>query len=132
MSTTTRVSRIITYEIIGFLTIIGLSWIHELTGLSEVLGGGPYIPNWRESARETLIVMLTAIPVMVMTKRLTSRLYHLEGFLRVCSWCRKLEHNGEWIALEDFFKQKFKTETSHGMCPACSTELRAKRMQSAA
>jgi len=131
MSAKTQVSRILTYEIIGFLTIVGLSWINEIE-LSQLLSESQYFPNWRESVLESFIVLLTAIPVLALTKRLASRLYHLEGFLRVCSWCKKLEHNGEWIPLEDFFERKFETETSHGMCQACSTELRAQRMQSAA
>jgi hypothetical protein len=126
MSTKTQVSRILVYEIIGFLTIIGLSWINE-TELSQLFGESQYVPNWRESARETLIILLTAIPVLILTKRLASRLYHLEGFLRVCAWCRKLEHNGEWLPLEGFFENKFQTQTSHGMCAACKDEEQAKR-----
>jgi hypothetical protein len=79
MGTKTQVSRILGYEIIGFLTIIGLSWINE-TELSQLFGDSQYVPNWRESARESLIILLTAIPVLILTKRLASRLYHLEGF----------------------------------------------------
>jgi hypothetical protein len=75
---------------------------------------------------ETLIVLLVATPVMILTERLVSRLHHLEGFLRVCAWCKKLEHNGEWIPLEEFFERKFQTETSHGMCLACMDEMKAK------
>jgi hypothetical protein len=127
MSTQTHVSRILAYEVMGFLAIITLSWGHELTEIPRILGGIGYIHNWRESVLETLIVLLAAMPVMIFTKRLVSRLYHLEGFLRVCAWCGKLEHNGEWIALEEFFESKFQTETSHGMCQVCFDDLRAKR-----
>ena len=122
-------SRILWYEVIGFLAIILLSGINELTDLSRFTGGVQYVPNWRESALETLIVMLVATPVMILTKRLVSRLHHLEGFLRVCAWCKKLEHNGEWIPLEEFFDRKFQTETSHGMCLACMDEMKAKMKQ---
>lgn len=45
--------------------------------------------------------------MIILTKRLVSRLYYLEGFLRICAWRKKLEHNGEWIPLEEFFERKF-------------------------
>jgi hypothetical protein len=122
----THASRILWYEVIGFLAIILLSGINELTDLPRFTGRVQYVPNWRESALETLIVLLVATPVMILTKRLVSRLHHLEGFLRVCAWCKKLEHNGEWIPLEEFFERKFQTETSHGMCLACMDEMKAK------
>ncbi len=126
MTAQTHVSRILWYEGIGFLVIIVLSWINELSDLPHLVGSIQYVPNWRESALETLIVLLVAVPVMILTKRLVSRLYYLEGFLRVCAWCKKLEHNGEWIPLEEFFENKFQTKTSHGICLACKDELNAK------
>jgi hypothetical protein len=127
MRTQTHVSKILWCEGIGFLAIIVLSWVNELSDLSHLISGVQYIPNWRESALETPIVLLVGIPVMIFTKRIVSRLYYLEGFLRVCAWCKKLEHNGEWIPLEEFFASKFQTETSHGMCLACMEEVIAKR-----
>jgi len=127
MSAQTHVSRILAYEVMGFLAIIVLSRGNELTDLPHLLGGVHYVPNWRECVLETLIVLLAAIPVMVLTKRLESRLYYLQGFLRVCAWCRKLEHCGEWIPVEEFFARKFQTQASHGMCSACLNKERAKR-----
>jgi len=126
MSTQTYVSRILWLESIGFLAIIVLSWLNELSDLPHLVGGVQYVPNWRESVLETLIVLLVAIPAMILSKRLMSRLYYLEGFLRVCAWCKKLEHNGEWIPLEEFFERKFQTEASHGMCLACLDAVKAK------
>jgi hypothetical protein len=125
MRTQPHISRILSYQAIGFLTIIALSWINELGNLPHVIGL-QYVPNWRESFLETLIVLVVAIPVMALNRRLVSRLYYLEGFLRVCAWCKKLEHNGEWIPVEEFFEHKFQTETSHGMCLACMDEVKEK------
>jgi hypothetical protein len=28
-------------------------------------------------------------------------------------------HEGEWLDMETYFKSKFATKTSHGMCPEC-------------
>ena len=126
MSTQTQVFRVLWYEGFGFLLIIVLSWINELTEFSQFFGGTEYIPNWRESVLETLIVLLVAFPVMIITKRIVSRLYYLEGFVHLCAWCKKLEHNDEWLPLEEFFERQFQTQTSHGMCVACSEAMKAK------
>jgi hypothetical protein len=132
MRTQTHVAKVLWYEGIGFLAIIALTWINELSDLPHLISGVKYIPNWNESALETLIVLLVAIPVMILTKRIVSHLYYLEGFLRVCAWCKKLEHKGQWIPVEEFFENEFQTKTSHGMCSACMDEVQAKRKKSAA
>jgi hypothetical protein len=126
MPAQTHISRILWVEIIGFLIIIALSWVHELTDLAHSISGVEYVPDWVEATTETVMVIVVAIPVMILTRRLVSRLYHLEGFLRVCAWCRKIEHDGEWIPLENFFERKFETATSHGICPVCLVEAKEK------
>jgi hypothetical protein len=126
MNTQTHVSRILLYEGLGFLVLIALSWVDLLTGLPELVARQHIVPEWRESALQTLIVLIVGIPVMVLTKRLVSRLYYLEGFLRVCAWCKKLDYNGEWIPLAEFFERKFQTETSHAICAPCKEEMNPK------
>jgi hypothetical protein len=39
--------------------------------------------------------------------------------MRVCSWCRRINYKGEWVALEQFMKEGFDTPTTHGICPEC-------------
>jgi hypothetical protein len=87
MESNKQVSKILAYQAVGFSAIIALSWINELFDLPFVLRAQHYIPNWRESVLETIIILLVAIPVMILSRRLVSRLHYLEGFLRVCSWC---------------------------------------------
>jgi len=126
MRAQTHISRILWLEIIGFLIIIALSWAHELTNVTHSIIGVEYVPDWVEAATETAMVGVVAIPVIILTNRLVSRLYQLEGFLRVCAWCKKMDHDGEWIPLEEFFERKFETATSHGICPACLDEAKEK------
>jgi hypothetical protein len=44
-------------------------------------------------------------------------------FVLTPTWRR---HIDEWIPLAEFFERKFQTQTSHGMCLACSEEMKAK------
>ena len=66
-----------------------------------------------------LIILLIWTWVHLITRRLLKRLHHLEGFLRICGWCRKVCDNDEWLTMENYFNSKFATKTSHGMCPEC-------------
>jgi len=125
MRTQTHVSRILWYEGLGFLAIITLSWVDELSDLTRLVGAHQYTPNWRESALETLIVVLVAIPVMILTRKLVSRLYYLEGFLRVCAWCKKVNYNGKWVPLTEFLELRFQTKTSQGLCLICLEDAKA-------
>jgi hypothetical protein len=109
-------SQILAVEMVGFLAIIALSWANELYGLPSLIFGGGHRVNWPESLLETAIITLVAVPVLLLTRRLVLRLHYLEEFLRVCSWCRKLNAGDEWIPVEEFFAQRFDTQTSHGMC----------------
>jgi len=126
-----KAQRILWYESIGFLLLIALSWMDELLSLPHLLfGGGPH-SNWHEATLESAFLIVVWVIVFLLTKRLLVRLYYMEGFLRVCAWCRKIGHEDEWTTVEDYFKKGFGTKTSHGMCPDCQqkwlaeTKLRA-------
>jgi len=106
-------------ELVGFAIIIALSWANESVGLTRLLLGGGQQTDWRESVIETLVVVVVAVPVVVLTGRIVSRLHYLEGFLRICAWCKKLNRDDEWIPIEEFFQRGFETTTSHGMCSEC-------------
>jgi hypothetical protein len=72
--------------------------------------------------RTVVIVCVWAV-VHIATHRLLKRLHHLEEYLRVCAWCRKMDHQGKWVTMEDYFQSAFATQASHGVCPECSRTL---------
>lgn len=98
-------------ESAGFAFLVALSWPDE------------YHSKWTESALESLAVVVVWAVVFYFTKRLLARLYYLEGFLHVCSWCNKIHCKGSWVPIEQYFASSFDTMTSHGMCPACSEKM---------
>jgi hypothetical protein len=113
-------------EAMGFLAIITLSWLDELVNLPRRLFGAPLPVNWPEAVIETTVVLLAWLVVHRVTTRLLKRLHYLEEFFRVCAWCRKIDAEGEWVPLEEYFSRTFATKTSHGMCPECARQLEAK------
>ena len=71
---------------------------------------------------ETVVTLAVWLPVFVLTKRLVAHLYYLEGFLRVCAWCRKIGHEDKWFPIEEYFSKGFAIKTSHGICPKCAED----------
>ena len=114
-----RTQRILWYETAGFLFLITLSWLNELVSLPHLIFGSGEHSSVHEAMIETLVLLAVWLVVIVFTKRLMRHLFYLDGFLRVCAWCRKIGHEDEWTTLEDYFARGFAIETSHGMCPAC-------------
>jgi hypothetical protein len=106
-------------EGIGFSVLIALSWLTETARIPHYFFGEPFAANWHRAVLRTVVILLIWTWVHVATKRLLKRLHHLEEFLRICGWCRKVCHNGAWINLEQYFNSKFATSMTHGMCPEC-------------
>jgi len=106
-------------EAIGFSLMIVFSWLTEALHIPHLIFDEPFTPNWHRAIIRTVVILLIWGWVHWITRRLLKRLHHLEEFLRVCSWCRKVGHNEEWLTMEDYLNSKFATHTTHGMCPEC-------------
>jgi len=119
-STKQNAESILMKEAIGFSTIIALAWLTELLHVPHWFFKEPLEFNWTRVLLRTGVVLATWVWVHFTTRRLLKRLHYLEEFLLVCSWCRKVGHDGEWLTMEEYFGSKFSTETSHGICPECA------------
>jgi len=120
----TSADSVLTKEAIGFSLIIVLSWATEVLHLPHLLFSQPDTFNWNRAIMRTVVIVAVWCWVHLATKRVLKRLHHLEEYLLICSWCRKVGHDGKWLTMEQYFGSKFDTETSHGICPEC-----AKRME---
>jgi hypothetical protein len=117
--------RILRTEAIGFSAIIALSWLTELMRLPHLLFEEPFSPNWQRALLRTVVVLAVWVWVYIGTRQLLQRLHYLEDFLLICSWCRKIGHEGEWVTMEKYFGSQFRTRTTHGMCPECAATMLA-------
>jgi hypothetical protein len=115
-----RLTRILLYQHFGFLTIITICWLNELIKLpSLIFSNHPFAFVFRRSTLDMLLVLAVWLLVSGFTRRLLERLRYLEGFLRMCSWCRRMDYHGDWMPMEQFMQQGFSTPTTHGICPEC-------------
>ena len=111
--------KILWIECLGFSLLILLSWLDELLGLPHLLFGLPQQGMWRESALESIAIALVWLVVYIATQNILRRFQYLEDMLMMCAWCRKLEHSGDWLSLEDYCVRELGVDISHGICPKC-------------
>ena len=104
----------------GFSLVILHTWVAEIIRLPHLLYGEPPAFLWSRVLLRTVVMLVIWAWVHFAARRLLRRLHHLEEFLLVCSWCRKVGHEGEWLSMEEYFGSKFSTATTHGICPACA------------
>lgn len=108
-------------EASGFSFLIVMTWLAEALKIPHYLFNEPFpfVPNWKRAILRTIVMLLIWAWVHLLTRRLLKRLHYLEDFLRICSWCRKVCHEDQWLRMEEFFNSRFDMRTSHGMCPEC-------------
>ncbi len=109
-------------EALGFSLMLALVWLTELIGLPHLWFGEPAGIVWTRALFRSAVVLAIWLMVHISNRRLVQRLHHLEEFLLVCSWCRKVGHEGKWLTMEDYFDSHLNTETSHGICPECAAQ----------
>jgi hypothetical protein len=119
---------ILRFQAAGFCAMIGSILVVEFFHIPHLLYGVPAdISIPRTLIRLSVVLAIWGF-VHFTTRRLLRRLHELEGFLRVCSWCRRVGDQGEWMVMEEYFNSRLATETSHGICPDCAQrQLAAQR-----
>ena len=120
MKKNSQLTRIVLYQNLGFLAIIALCYLDELLKLPTLIfSDHPFAFVHRRTTLEMLLFLAVWFLVSLSTRRLLKRVRQLEDFMRVCSWCRRIDYKGEWMRLEEFMRQGFDTPTTHGICPEC-------------
>lgn len=125
-------AKVLVYQHVGFLLIIALTWLDELVVLpSMIFGDASLAFDLHNAALKMLVVLAVWFLMIGSTRRILSRVRYLEGFMRVCSWCRHVDYKGDWISMEELLEKGFHTPTTHGICPTCladqAARLRAKQ-----
>ncbi len=126
MEKSSKLSKVIMYQNVGFLVIIALGFLDELMRLSSwVFGEQAFVWEFRRSTVGMLLVLGVWFLVSASTRRILDRLRYLEKFMRVCAWCHYIDHKGRWMSMEEFLRQGFDTPTTHGICPKCLAQQKA-------
>src|SRR5450432_2283046 len=126
MKKNSQLTRIALYQSLGFLAIIMIGYLDDLLKLPALIfSGQPFAFLYRRSTLDMLLVLAVWFLVSSSTRRILERIRYLEKFMRVCSWCRRINFKGEWMPLEEFMRQGFDTPTTHGICKDCLDQQQA-------
>ncbi len=126
MKTNPQVRRVVLFQNLGFMAIIILGVLDELIRLPGLIAAHhPFAFLLQLPTLEVLLTLAIWYLVSTSTRRVLEHLHYLEGFLRVCAWCRRINYKGDWMRLEDFMQQGFDTPTTHGICPECFEQQKA-------
>lgn len=118
--------KVLLYQNVGFLAIIGLSWLDAFLDLSSLIFGEHYpFQPFHPPILQTLFICAVWLLVATSTRRVLERVKYLEGFMKVCAWCRRIDSGGRWMPIEQFLEQSFDTPTSHGICRDCFSREKA-------
>ena len=96
MQSGVRPTKILLCQSVRFLAIIVVCLFDELLGLSAlVLGGNSYIVDFRNFTLKLLLILCVWLLVSGSTRRALTQAEHLEKSMRLCAWCRRIEHEGQ-------------------------------------
>lgn len=119
----TLVKRITQLVIVAFAGIISFSWINEIWDLPYLVYGAPPTPvNYFEAWMETGWALFVMLLVLSSTKALLKQIRYLEGFLPVCSFCKKIRVESQWVPIEHYLHEHSRVRMTHSLCPVCARE----------
>jgi hypothetical protein len=120
MKKNSQLTKIVVYQNLGFLGIMVLGFLDDLIKLpSLIFSGHSFDFLYQRTTLEMLLIFAVWFLVSNSTRRIMERLQYLEKFMRVCSWCRRINYQDRWMPLEEFMRQSFDTPTTHGICKDC-------------
>ena len=110
-------------EAVGFILVLLVIWLDELIDLPHLLFGAARAPvRLAEAWLESACVLTVCVCVLVGSRWLLQRIRHLESFVVVCAWCRKVRVDDRWILFEEYLRERGDVRTSHGICESCAED----------
>jgi hypothetical protein len=114
--------RILFYQVGGFALAVAVLWADELLDLPNVLFRAGGAPRWEEALFESVFVVFAGALTFRWTRAALVRIRYLEGFHRICSFCKRVCDDQRWIAIDEFVTERTAAVFSHGLCPECLRE----------
>ncbi|MBU1109779.1 MAG: hypothetical protein KKB51_24065 [Candidatus Riflebacteria bacterium] len=114
-------TRLILYQVIGHLALLLLIVGDEVLDIPHIIFGAPPTPiNWIEAIIEGIYVIALGTFTMFVSLRFLNKIKLLEGFLPICSFCKKIRQGEDWTSLEKYMDDHSEAVFSHGVCPECA------------
>jgi len=121
------VRRLLQLQMISFCGIILAIWAGEVYDFPHLIfGTPPREMNLYAPAISTAWVLFVLALALAAIRSLIKRVRYLEGFLRVCSFCKKInigvEGEEKWVSFEQYFHTHSEARMTHSLCAPCAKE----------
>jgi len=105
-----------------------LSGFFLLTMANEVLDVPHYLfgdapTSWEQRKGEVIFEAAVYTTIILFGffyhKKLKKRITILEGLLPICSSCKRIRQDKNWVVLEEYISSHSLADFTHGVCPEC-------------
>ena len=125
--------RLAIVQTIGYGILLFLIIGDEVFDLPHTVFGQRETPiNWAETIIESGYILLLGTLSITLSYGLIRRVRFFEGYVPICSYCKRIRDNNEWMTLEEYVTRHSEAMLSHGICPQCKEEHFPHRHPSAA
>jgi hypothetical protein len=121
------VKRLLQLQVISSCGIILALWAGEIYDLPhQIFGTEAREMNLYAPVISTAWVLFVLVLGLATMRSLIKRVRYLEGFLRVCSFCKKInigeEGEERWVSFEEYFHKHSEARMTHSLCAPCAKE----------
>lgn len=74
-----------------------------------------YQESVRRNAELSALVMVIGFGFIIAIFFLLRRLERMQEMIKICSWSKLIEYEGEWLSIEDYLMRRFHAQITHGM-----------------
>ena len=72
---------------------------------------------------ETIVYAMIVLVAVFYYNRLQKRISILEGMLPICSSCKRIRQDKDWVVLEEYISSHPLADFTHALCPECIQKL---------
>jgi hypothetical protein len=112
-------NRLIGVQIAGFAALISLVWLDDIFDLPALFGASIETVMLVQTIVVSALSAALCMWLVTHTHRVLQRLKDLEGLLPVCSFCKKIRVETNWVPIEDYVAEHSAAEFTHTFCPEC-------------
>ncbi|MBN1493654.1 MAG: hypothetical protein JW938_05845 [Candidatus Omnitrophica bacterium] len=105
---------------IAWLTTITLIILDEILDMPALFFNAPATPvNFNELLLEIACILIVALFIERYLTMLFGRIKYLEGFHKICAYCKSVQVDETWVPVEHFLDARSDMTVSHGFCNTC-------------
>ncbi len=117
------ISHLAEFQFMGYLILMFLIVGDEVYDFPHTVFNQMATPiNWAEVAIEAGYILVLGLLSIGSTYLLMRRVRFFEGYVPICSYCKKIRDDQRWMSLEEYVTNHSEAMLSHGICPDCKKE----------